>query len=318
MPGCEVILVFNELSAHNLAPSRHQAREQTANLVRVMAAVARGQSTTLVSIRDFEIHQVLLAEDYTVFQWSYDERVDRDLRNYFLKISTKMSFEQEASETVKEQFYLSEFHFQQQEAGGLGLAWLLKTTAVSLPFEEHWLRTHIPVRRKWIENTGTEREEDVKVLNLSDMTHIPVVFDELTEKAQGVLRDKPVKLAERKTDCFPHLTFGLDVDVQIAKLSVEISRMAIAKLIALDSAARNWRREKTEEPALPKVHQESEATIQQYRNEREFRSASGEKKSFPLHAMIGNAYRIHLRIDKQNKSLEIGYIGEHLPTAKFH
>lgn len=313
-----MILVFNELSAHNLAPSQHQAREQTTNLIRAVAAVARGQSTTLVSIKDFEIHQAPLAEDYTVYQWSHDERVDRDLRHYFLKISTKMRFEQDVSEAVKEQFYLSEFHFHQQEAGGLGLAWLLKTTAVSLPFEEYWLRTHIPVHRKWLENTGMEREEDVKVLNLSEMTHAPVVFDELTGKSQAVLRDEPVKLAERKADCFPHLTFGLDVDSQTTELSVEILRVAIAKLIVLDGAARNWRREMTEEPALPKVNPESEATMQQYGNERQFRSASGEKKSFPLHVMLGNAYRIHLRIDKQNKSLEIGYIGEHLPTVKFH
>ena len=283
-----------------------------------MAAVVSGQSTTLVTIKDFEIHQALLAEDYTVYQWSHDEQVDRDLRNYFLKISTKMRFEQDVSEAIKEQFYLSEFHFHQQEAGGLGLAWLLNTTAVSLPFEEYWLRTYIPVHRKWLDNTGTEREEDVKVLNLSEMTHVPVVFDELTEKAQAVLRGKPVKLAERKADCFPHLTFGMDVDSQIAELSVEILRMTITKLIILDAAVRNWRRERMEKPVLPMVNTESEATMQQYGKEREFRSASGEKTFFRLHAMIGSGYRIHFQIDNQNKDMEIGYIGKHLPTARFH
>lgn len=313
-----MILVFNELSAHNLAPSRHQAREQTTNLVRAMAAVVSEQSTTLVTIQDFEIHQALLAENYTVYQWSHDERVDRDLRNYFLKISTKMRFEQDVSDAVKDRFYLSEFHFQQRQAGGLGLAWLLDTTAVSLPSEEYWLRTHIPVRRKWLENAVTEREEDVKVLNLSEMTHVPVVSDELTGKAQEFLKDKPLTLAERKALCFPHLTFGLDVDTQIAELSVEILHMTIAKLIVLDSAVRNWRREMTEEPVLPKVNPESEATMQRYGKEREFRSAGGEKKVFNLHAMMGSGYRVHFRIDKEHKNLEIGYIGEHLPTARFH
>lgn len=282
-----------------------------------MAELARGQSATLVSIEDI-IYQTLLAEDYTVFQWSYDEQVDHDLRRFFLSISTKMNFEQGVSDAVKEQFYLSEFHVHQQEAGGLGLAWLLHTTAVSLPFEEYWLRTHIPVHRKWLESTGAEREQDVKVLNLSEMTHVPVVFDELTEKAQENLKQKPVTLAERKPDCFPHLTFGLDVDAQIAELSVEILSMAIAKLIILDSAVRNWRREGTEEPALPKVNSESEATMQRHGNEREFRSVSGEIKIFRLHAMIGSGYRIHFRLDKQKRELEIGYIGKHLPTVTFH
>lgn len=313
-----MILVFNELSAHNVASSRHQAREQTTNLVRAMAAVVSGQSTTLVTIKDFEIHQALLAEDYTVYQWSHDERVDRDLRNYFLKISTKMRFEQDVSEAVKEQFYLSEFHFHQQEAGGLGLAWLLHTTAVSLPSEEYWRQTPVQVRRTWFENAETERAEDVEVLNLSEMTHVPVISDAMAGRAQVDLKEQPVFLAERKADCFPHLTFGLDVDSQIGELSVEILRMTIAKLIVLDAAVRNWRRERMEEPVLPKVNTESEATMQRYGKKREFRSASGEKKVFNLHAMMGSGYRVHFRIDKEHKNLEIGYIGEHLPTARFH
>ena len=253
-----------------------------------------------------------------MLQWLTDGKVDRDLKDFFWSISTKISFDHAVSEAVKEQFSLSEFHFQQQEAGGLGLAWLLKTTAVSLPSEEYWLRTHIPVHRKWLENTGTEREEDVKVLNLSEMTHVPVVFDELTGKAQAVLMGKPVKLAEKKADCFPHLTFGLDVNSQMAELSVEILSMAIAKLIVLDSAVRNWRHEGTEKPVLPKVNTESEPTMQRYGKEREFRSVSGEIKIFRLHAMIGTGYRIHFRLDKQKRELEIGYIGKHLPTVTFH
>lgn len=282
-----------------------------------MAALARGQSTTLVSIKDFEIHQMPLAEDYTVLQWSYDDQVDRDLRIFFLKISAKVNFEQDVSDAVKEQFYLSDFHFEQRQAGGLGLAWLLHTTAVSLPFEEYWQKTHIRVCHTWFD-AETERAEDVEVLNLADMAHVQVISDEMTERAQGTLREQPVALAERKADCFPHLTFGMDVDAQIAELSVEVLRMTIAKLIVLDAAVRNWRRERIEEPVLPKVNTESEATMQRYGNEREFRSASGEKKVFNLHAMMGGGYRVHFRIDKELKNLEIGYIGEHLPTARFH
>ena len=229
-----------------------------------------------------------------------------------------MTFEQDVSDAVKEKFYLSEFHFEQRQAGGLGLAWLLHTTAVSLPSEEYWLRTHIQVRHTWLENLKTEREEDVKVLNLSGMTHVQIISDAMTGKAQGDLKEQPVALVARKADCFPHLTFGLDVDSQISELTVEILSMAITKLIVLDAAVRNWRRERMEEPVLPMVNTESEATMQQYGKEREFRSASGEKNFFRLHAMIGSGYRIHFRIDNQNKNLEIGYIGKHLPTARFH
>ena len=283
-----------------------------------MAALARGQSATLVSIKDFEIHQTPLAEDYTLFQWLNDGQVERDLKSFFWRISTKTNFDQDVSDAIKSRFYLSEFRFEQRQAGGLGLAWLLDTTAVSLPSETYWRQTHIRVRHTWLENEGTDRAEDIDVLNVSEMTHVTVIFDEMAGKAQEALKEQPASLAERKADCFPHLTFGLDVDTQIAKLSVEILCMATAKLIVLDGAARNWRRERTKEPTLPKVHSEGETTVQQYGEKREFRNASGERNIFNLHAMIGSGYRIYFRIDKQNKSLEIGYIGKHLPTMKFH
>ena len=229
-----------------------------------------------------------------------------------------MNFEQAVSDAVKDRFYLSDFHFGQRQAGGLGLAYLLHTTAVSLPSEEYWRQTHVQVRHTWLENSGMEREKEVKVPNLSTMTHVTVISDEMAGRDQAALKEQPVILAQRKANCFPHLTFGLDIDPQTAELSVAILNLARGKLITLDGAVRNWRLEGTEKPALPMVHTESEATMQRYGNKREFRSISGQRNIFRLHAMIGSGYRIHFRIDKPNKTLEIGYIGKHLPVVTFH
>ena len=46
------------------------------------------------------------------------------------------------------------FVSEQRQAGGLGLAWLLDTTAVSLPSETYWRQTHIRVRHTWLEKRG--------------------------------------------------------------------------------------------------------------------------------------------------------------------
>ena len=64
------------------------------------------------------------------------------------------------------------------------------------------------------------------------------------------------------------------------------------------------------------IHSESEPTMQQYGDRRVFRSADGAAVVFERHAMVGSRYRIHLRVDRRAGVLEIGYIGEHLPTVR--
>ena len=55
--------------------------------------------------------------------------------------------------------------------------------------------------------------------------------------------------------------------------------------------------------------------MQAYGDMRRFRSADGKMATYEPHAMVGNRYRIHFRVDQLRKSFEIGYIGKHLPTA---
>lgn len=274
--------VFNELSADEPAPTRRAARVRMESMLGAVAALAGDRTASLTAVDSFDLYGMRLTTDYDLTGWLDDRAVDRELRIYFRTISTKLD-ELDTGEAVRDRFYLSEFH----------------------------------VRYTWLENDGTERRRDVVAINVADRAQVDSAIDEMSNQARVALTASPALLADRKRACFPHLDFGLDVDDQLARVPVEMLHRIVAKLIVLDDAVRRWRRDAAEAPVLPKVHSESEPTMRQYGDRRVFRSASGASETFRLHAMVGGRRRIHLRIGRRDRSVEIGYIGEHLPTVKF-
>lgn len=310
-------LVFNELSARSMARTTHDARERATNMVEAIAAIAGERAATLVTIDSFDLYGAALADDYTIFHWLNDNAVERDLKTLLRTISTKITFDQDVSETVKDRFLLSDFRLDGRRADGMGLAYLLATTAVSLRSAEWWGHVHIRLRYTWLDVDGVEHSKVVVALNIADRDQVDTVNDELLKRARDKLTRNPTGLADRRQECFPHLRFGSDVDGQLSVLPRDILDQLISKLIVLDGAVRDWRRDGSHSPVLPKVHPESERTMQRYGDRRVFGDVDGIPKEYRPHVMVGDAHRIHFAVDHGNKTLEIGYIGRHLPTALF-
>ena len=308
-------LVFNELSARDPAPNIYDARERAADMVQAIAELAGERAANLVAIDSFDLYGVRLADGYTLHQWLTDQAVDRDLQTLLWTISTKVSFDQDVPGAIKDRFFLSEFRYDDQDAAGLGLAYLLGTAAVSLRSGESWASVRLRLRHTWIEVDERVHSQEVVALNLADRSQAEEVNNDLLKFARDELTGNPTGLADRKQECFPHLAFGVDVDDQLSDLSGDVIEQVVGKLIVLDGAVRDWRRNASESPVLPKVHSESESTIEKYGNRRVFRDRHGVPKEYGSHAMVGFSYRIHFVIDQRNRVLEIGYIGKHLPTA---
>ena len=114
-------LVFNELSAGDPAPNIYDARERAANMVQAIAALAGERPARLTTIESFDLYGLLLTDGYTLHHWLTDQAVDRDLQALLWAISTKVAFDQNVPGAVKDRFSLSEFHYDDQEAAGLGL-----------------------------------------------------------------------------------------------------------------------------------------------------------------------------------------------------
>lgn len=294
--------------------------------MRATAMLAGDNAVEIIAIDDCALFGMMLSDGYTLSHWLGDREADRDQKLFFRRITTKVRLDEDMTQAVMDRFYLSEFFLKDHietaqhgpEARGLGLAFLLDTVALSLPSEEHWRSIRVRLLHRWLEVDGSEEERSVDVFNVSRVGHGELVTDELLRRKQTGLRANPLTLADRMRDCFPHLGFGQDVNEQIAGLPADVLGLVTTKLIALDGAVRDWRRGTTEAPVLPKVHAESEPTMQQFGHLRRFRGMDGRIEVFVPHAMVGSRHRIHFRIMEQEKSLEIGYIGVHLPTKKFH
>ena len=291
------------------------------DLVDAVAIVMNGRPAELVCIGEDILWGAELATGYTVRHWFTS--ADRDRKMLLLQIAKKTDFPDEAGEALNARFYLSKFilegvTFQDQtDARGLGAAYLLDGIAVSLPSEEQWRVTSVRLDHMWLDEAGAERRRGVEVLNLIGRGQAEHVSQTFLNRTQLGLLSEPAALAARKEECFPHLSFGLDVDDHIAKLPAGMLAAVVKKLMLLDASARAWRRNpESTLPTLPGCRPESEPTMQQYGNHRIFRDGHGTNRTYELHCAAA-AHRIHLRVVHELRGLEIGYIGGHLPTVKY-
>ena len=159
----------------------------------------------------------------------------------------------------------------------------------------------------------------MEVLNLAEPTQVGEVSGALLRRRQDILASDPLDLAARKNECFPHLRFGRAVESHMADLPPTLLRRVVLKLMVLDDACRKWRQKATMlSPQLTDCRPESEPTMDRYGHLRVFPDHEGRSRTFEPHVSVGQQYRIHLRVVHRPRVIEIGYVGRHLPTVKYH
>ena len=121
-----------------------------------------------------------------------------------------------------------------------------------------------------------------------------------------------------RNELFPNLLFGMDVEENLMEQARLLSRI-VKCLKRLDCKAQKWKLGGHSPGRWHGVTDESESVKNdpRMREARRFRSRTGERLLFLLHAKIGD-FRVHLREDDEiTRVIEIGYIGPHLPTQRF-
>ena len=321
-PSSQLWFVFNELSARSRADSHHEGHSRFDGVVIAVAKVMGGRPAQLVSIGCPVFWEAELAVGYTVAHWY--ATAEPDLRQLLLGIAMKTEFPDEVGSILSDRFSLSEFYLTEgaeseasAQARGLGAAYLLDGIGVSFPSEPRWAQTRIALRHLRLDRDCHAREDTVEVLNLSGPTHAEQVSDSIVRRCQLALAEDPLRLASRKNECFPHLRFGRAVDRYLDNLPPAILSRVVQKLMILDDACRKWRQADTMTfPELSDCRAESEPTMQQYGDRRIFSDPQGRDQTYERHVPVGG-YRIHLRVVHQPRGIEVGYVGRHLPTAKY-
>lgn len=137
---------------------------------------------------------------------------------------------------------------------------------------------------------------------------IDAAREEVTRRNFEVLRGR----------AFPSLLWGQDVVGQLQRFPSEFLGLTFRRIAKLDDIARRWQ---SSGAAMPdsgslELKPESDLTMQNYAEERCYRSSTGEMRTYETHVWIDSGNRIHLLLDRAARTIEIGYIGPHLRTWK--
>ena len=204
------------------------------------------------------------------------------------------------------------------EGAPLLLCALTNAVAVSFPSREHWRRDVLKVR--YIEDvllpSGNFQEYSEVVDNLSQAIQAQAILDRHRESIRHCTG--PRDLWSRRSELFPHLTLGPDVQQQLNSIDNSLLGTVANRLTELDETVSEWRAGAARLPQWrSKVSPESTSVMNQTRwiNARTFRTSRGGTAVFEWHARFGSG-RIHLIVDQSSRSVEIGYIGPKLPPHR--
>lgn len=188
--------------------------------------------------------------------------------------------------------------------------------AVSFPSERVWKGDRVTVVfDERFRDGETERARE-EVDNLSRSEDASTIGDRCRKSLEF-----PRSSAEvwcRRKQLFPNLMFGMDVEGNMMQQAGLLSTI-VRRLRRLDAMAREWKLGGDSPRRWPGVTDESNRVKDnpKLREERRFRSRIGERLLFEWHARVGGGVRVHLRFDESKRDIEIGYVGNKLPTALF-
>ncbi|MHC1999936.1 hypothetical protein ACYQR9_05770 [Methylobacterium sp. CM6241] len=172
---------------------------------------------------------------------------------------------------------------------------------------------------KWDFDLGAVTcDQDVVTFDhASCVGHVDAISQRVRRAAQATVTRRNF-LAYRQT-AFPSLIWGEEVDDQITVFPSEYLGLAFSRLANLDDMARRWSLSGDAEPdsGVMELCLESKITMDNYGDNRRFRSASGVMRTYETHVWIDRGNRVHVFLDKTNRTVEVGYVGKHLPTWNY-
>ncbi|MFB8796051.1 MAG: hypothetical protein U7126_17950 [Microcoleus sp.] len=305
-------MVFNEMSARNLAPDISTAQQWMSELIMTMR---EAKSSGLKGIRiQKDFHAMILAENYPLSRWRNDNDVNRDERRFLLALATKTPLSVDISDVkihIKVENPDCELSLQGSQAQGFKVAYYLETLAISLHSESLWNSSCIKLELIQIDENGELIEESVEVLHASQKNHVLEHANWIQKRQQTGVADG-LELWNRRGELFSSLEFCDRVSEQIQSLiDPKMLRQVVRKLFELDELSKNWTDGSLNLDNLPsKVSPESESRLKQFREQLNTQCLDGKKRIFSLHIrMTPGAWRLHFCTELGPGKIIIGYIG---------
>lgn len=307
-------MFVNELSlvpaAVNVAMGQSQAKEF---VLTMRAAAARGVQRTLRMPEDF--FAKALAPNYFWQSWLNDHRVARELRQYFRSLATKAPFLSDDPVT-EAAWAATDCRWRNQTALGLKAAYVADGLALSMRSGLEWNSPFLECEiQEIVEEDISCRSENIHHASLA--VHLDTHTDWIHERIKTTVTDGE-ELWRRFDDFFPSLTCCSVVEEQMTRLPTQSLASILRGLFRLNTFCVAWQDGKFDPSKIGcTISPESRSTLQMYGAERTFWCPDGVQRRFSWHAKMGR-WRIYFDPAPGPGQLYIGYVGEHLGTAKFH
>jgi len=309
-------MILNELSLQP-APSVVMARQWMTGFIETVRAAISFRVSRVIRTQN-GILDLALAENYPLRRWLNDSQVDREAQRYVRTLTTKAPFWDGLPE-LHARVLEHEFRYAGQEALGLGAAYLLEALAMSLLSEQRWDTPRLPLNARWITTQAEIIEQAIQVVHASQPAHVNEHRDWIQERLRNDVQDA-LDLWNRRFELFPSLAFCEATARQIQSLNSAMLRPVVRRLFELQAFCQGWTGGGFDPDSLPtRATLESQATLEQYGRERTFLCPDNVERVFNWHVRLTpHAWRIHFYPDPATRTMMIGYIGPHLPTARHH
>ena len=307
-------MFVNELSLTPLANDVATAQSRVRGYVLTMrAATAKGVQRMLHLPEDFYANPI--AEGYYWQSWMGDKRVERELRQFFGSLATKIPFLQDDPAAGDAS---TEIDCIWNEHRGLGFkaAYVTDGLAVSMLSADAWDSDSINCEIQEItENDITSRNEPIH--HASSESHIDAQTNWIQQRIQSAVANG-TELWNRAQGFFPSLACCPAVEGQMKGLPAQSLASITRGLFRLNSFCLDWQAGPFDPRRIDcEVSPDSQMTLEQYGPERTFLCPDGSHRTFSWHAKVGQ-WRIYFDYTAGPGRLLIGYVGSHLRTVRYN
>ena len=311
--------VFNELSVdcYDSEYAAHQGMERLASLSREISNIGFRRNVRVTQ----NYGELPLAPGYTMSHWAKGRSggIDRDLQRWFLTFVTQTPYVEDRMVTKQqEEEVVVQFAFQGSSCAGLGLASLLGYGALSLDGNPQFASSPVTISFVKVDDHGNLLEGTSDVESWFSSDQLPEIQDRFYEVLYSRVFDGE-SLVDNIDSLFSGLAFSENAVSQLRRLTgkEQYFREIIRHFRILNETMTNWSGGNFSPDGID-WSTESEATLNQYADQRKFVCADGIERQFKLHSKLKSPnMRIYYYPYPETKKVHIGYVGKHLQTKRY-